>query len=344
MADAVPRAELRTAVFSDISKFAPNRVDELKATEFTRAIAESDAFLLAQLPFYQMKPLYVTFARWTGPLIGSYSGATVLVSAVAFTLFGFAVWALKPTRANPALWGLVVLTLTLTNAPFSFSKLASASSPDTLAGAFFIGGCVFLMRRRSTFIAAFCWACAVLARPDYMIGVLSFVPVLWALRRKERTTREVIQVVAIPAATYIAAAMLVPRYGLQVLLAHAFLGPFPDPAVGVNENVLSAYIEHLQESVIWMVAAGRPLFFIVLSIAGLFLLPKLPALLALAALLSIVVKVALFPSIEWGFQERYYFPSYFLVAFAWIHWYSTSLTRATSVDSRNAAEPRAGST
>jgi len=119
--------------------------------------------------------------------------------------------------------------------------------------------------------------------------------------------------------------LLIPGYSLKILLAHTFLGPFDDP-LGINNPVmdLATYWEKLKLNLLWILQSGRPAFFLLIGLAASYFLPANLTRLALAAVISILLKILIFPNIDGGYQERYYFTSYILIIIAYLS-YSKAL-------------------
>lgn len=181
----------------------------------------------------------------------------------------------------------------------------------------FLGGCAFILKGGRIYLAAACWAGAVLSRPDYILSILSLTPFLWIIRAEFRQRLAIIPILGIPLLVYLLSKLLIPGYNLPTLLAHSFLGPFYDPLAPDNPMMdLAVYWEKLKLNGLWLWQAGRPAFFLLLGLAAPFFLQAKSARLALAAVLGILMKILLFPNIDGGYQERYYFTSYLLIIVA----------------------------
>lgn len=310
----VPSDRLRHATFADLQQFSSGQVVKLHTSAYTQAVAENDHYFRSQLPFYKVKPLYVGLTRWLGDLTGSYARATVGISAASFFLYGMAIWLLKPAGLSALVWASLTLALTSIAVPVSFTRLASASTPDTLAAALFLWGCVFVLKARWAQVATVLWMGAVWARPDYIVFIAAFLPYLACQFHLGKQGPAVFCTLGLPWAAYLVTQVLWPNYSLSNLMAHTFLGPFPDPGALSNPPMSAGlYLEKLSQNVVWMFQVGRPAFFLTVGVVCVFVLPTRMALIALAAVLGILSKIVLFPNIDAGNQERYYFASYTLI-------------------------------
>lgn len=316
--DGMGNDQLRTSALAEVRAAFPARFENFVGggpdDEYRRIVATDDEALMAQLPFYAGKPLYVLGVFALGKLEGNFATATAHLSALAFLLLSVLAAIARPRLVPAAAW-LSGLGMACAFGAFSLSLLASASSPDTLSAALFLGG-VLLAGKQRIGLAALLLLLAQLARPDSVIPVLTFLVTLAVIDAKHRLPLLLGAGLAI--VVWQAVATLTAGYPLEVLLSTLIARqPFPGEArltLGSPEymQVLLRYLGDL---------AINPRF-LVLGLLGLVSLLicarngfRWPGVMLLTALVNIVAHAVLFPEVG-GYQERFFFVSYILILMA----------------------------
>ena len=138
------RVSLRQAALDDLQQaFGREAVSAMNAgNSYTRAVAVDDEAYAAQLPFYRVKPLYISLIGLVGKMLESYSKAAILICSVCFMGIAFALWQIRP-RGFPATVWFVMLVLLLFNPWARIYWYARAATPDPLAMLFFFGRFLF---------------------------------------------------------------------------------------------------------------------------------------------------------------------------------------------------------
>lgn len=316
--DGLSDDRLRNAALAEVRTAFPERFDDFVGggtdDGYRRTVAAEDTAFMAQLPFYTGKPLYVLGTFALGKLEGNFAAATAHLSALAFLLIGVLAAIARPRTVPTAAW-LLALVLACSFGVFPLSLLASASSPDTLSAALFLGG-VLLAGRQRIGLAALLLLLAQLARPDAIIPVLTFFLALAASDARHRLP--LLLGAGLGIAVWQAVTVLTAGYPLEVLLSTLVARqPYPGDArlaLGSPEymQVLFRYLADL---------AGNPRFLVLGAIGAVSLLVcarngfRWPGVLLLTALVNIVAHAVLFPEVG-GYQERFFFVSYVLILMA----------------------------
>jgi len=138
------RVSLRQAALDDLEQaYGKEAVSAMNAgNSYTQAVAVDDGAYAAQLPFYRVKPLYISLIGLVGKMLGSYSRAAILICSVCFMGIGLALWQIRP-RGFPAILWCVMLLFLLFNPWARIYWYARAATPDPLAMLFFFGRFLF---------------------------------------------------------------------------------------------------------------------------------------------------------------------------------------------------------
>lgn len=314
--DGTSDDQLRTYSLNEVRLAFPDRYDGfVEGSDYVKTVATNDASFSAQLPFYTVKPLYIAGVFLLGKLEGNFGIATAHVSAIAFFIVGIVAAIARPKATPTPIWLLGLVLISTYTGPFPLSLLASASSPDALSGALFLGGIV-LVGNGMLGLAAPLLLLSQLARPDAIVPVLIFLVTLAAVNRRHRVLLLSIAVLAI--CTRQAVTMFVESYPLAVLMS-TLIHPQPYPGemrliIGSTEymRILFVFLEGL---------AVNPRF-ILITLVGLCSLALSlkkragwPMVLLLTALSNILAHVLLFPEVG-GYYERFFFTSYLLIFMA----------------------------
>ena len=310
----MPDAEIRPWAIGQIEDYlGPEKAKRLhQGNEYARSVAQSDAALNAQIPAYSVKVLYVGLVALLNEVGINAARATVMVSAAGLVVLSVALWLVRPSKFSVHLWVIgIVGTMLLQHPPLS--ALAAAATPDSLAASLLFLGIYGIYRDRPSLpFATVCFSAMILARQDFIVTFIAVLPfVLYSMRSESKS--KMLIAVAAPIAVYLISRWFFPGFPWSTLIDHTFLGPFTLPEDPHPHVDLELYLTKLYENCSWLLQQPRP---IIAILAGLFVITRsVPAgqLLALGSLSNLAVRILLFPNIDGGNQERYYFASYFLV-------------------------------
>ncbi len=309
-----PPDELRVVALADIRRYVSDGQYRAitSGSDYRETVAREDRAFLQQLPMYQVKPLYVLLTALLGAIIGNLALATVVLAATGFFLIGIALYLLRPAGCAGGLWLLAVIGITYIGTP-QLVILAQASTPDSMAAGLLLLGLAAFFKKGRAATATVLFSLAVMSRPDYVIPIIFLFPVFLRMRMDNVCSRSGFYAVAcIPICVFVLAKMLWPGYGLMTLILHS-VGPFSYPADIDASAAAELYLPKLQENLAWLLSMPRVLLLVGASILS-FMASRDPyvRLIVLAAIGNVIARVLLFPNIDSGYQERYFFPSYFL--------------------------------
>lgn len=163
--------ELSDQVFTDIHSEVSEEVFEALTTgnSYSQTVYLESKSLEQQVPFYQIRPLYLALVKLFSYASGSYSKATYYVSALFAASIVIVLYQLLVTLGLNPLWVFPIVHIA------KLDKLARLSTPDAL-GAFVLLFCSYLLIRNrektsTSSIAAAFFFIAVLPffRTDYVI-------------------------------------------------------------------------------------------------------------------------------------------------------------------------------
>jgi len=188
---------------------------------YRQAVASEPLVLVAQLPFYSVKPLYPA-AMFVLTQAGVLPvAASVIVTRIGWVLMGCFLFAIIRLRLHflPAL-ACVALFMHLP----MVRALASYSTPDALCSALILGGLFFSLNMQSRSSGIFCQLCvvlAVVARPDSLLFVGPVL--LWFVARDVKYWPRAILVATVTLVCCVLQKQISGNYGWLVLFVHSFV-------------------------------------------------------------------------------------------------------------------------
>ena len=303
--------DLRSAALADIRRYVSD--EQYRAitsgSDYRETVARDDRAFLQRLPISQVKPFYVLLTALVGAITGNLAMATVIVSATGFFLIGLALYLLRPAGNAGSFWLLAVIGIMYFGTP-QFVLLAQASTPDSMAAGLLLLGLAAFLAKARVAMATVLYSLAVMSRPDYVIPIALLAPVFLRSRMDDLCSKGgFYAVTGIPICAFVLSKVLWPGYGLL------YVSQYP-----ADVDVYAAselYLTRLRENLEWLFTLPRFLLFVGASVLA-FLASRdaYVRLLVLAASGNVIVRVLLFPFVDSGYAERYFFTSYFLTLIA----------------------------
>ena len=288
------------------------------ATFLNNPLSNNTGNFIRQIPFYDIKPLYVTAVTMLHQLGASLAEATWLVSAFFFIILAVAIGLWRPTKAPHGVWLLAVIALMwLGNLPMQ--RLAGYSTPDAMAIAFLMVGFMAWWRNRS--LAGFTIACllAIFTRPDALITVLALTLFFTLFARKERllSMPHGVAIGVTMIGAYLALQNILGSVGWETLFYRGFINDNFDFTKATVTITWEQYWRALAWGLEHIISNPRILALTALSTVALFChyhhRQKEWLWFLLMGWGTFAVRFALFPN--WG-DERYHFFSYLLIMMA----------------------------
>lgn len=314
------QAALSRQVYSEIRRYVGDkRFETIVGGEgegddgaYRKRMMEIPEALAANLQFYSIKPLYIFLSKQATALTNNAAAATVLISAIALSLFIviFPLMFRWSTVAAIALWAL------LSTGEPKYLILGAAASPDSL-GILLAVSTVLLavIHRCSLWVVTPMALLAVLARPDiiFIITVL-FCGLAWLERKDGRLLSLMLCFAGITAVFIYLNAQALPW---STLFRHTFFGRQIYPSVIPQPVSIVNYLEVLERTLPQVVSWRTTLFLTFGSILALvpWLLSRTigrQQLLAAIAVINMVAHYLIFPTDEYG-HERMFLSSYILI-------------------------------
>ena len=231
---------LRDSTYNDVRSAVPYPSHFLALTGGTGGIYESTVYqdassLEQQLSFYRIRYVYVWTTYALGQLIGSFSQATVLISAAAGFLIvlmsGILFWNVKSIIAFLFIPPAVVFDGART--------LSRLSTPDAIAALATIFLCALILARRHI-AAALLIALLPLFRTDYIIFALATSFILFL----HSSSKLAVLSASFALLTYFAANYFAGNYGYVVVFNFTLIsGPQPYPLSMQISNDIQDYVE-----------------------------------------------------------------------------------------------------
>ena len=310
-------AEVRTHVsaaeFVELTGVNPRR-------PFRDVVFRDPVAFAQQLPYYSVKPLYVStialVARWSGSLVE----ASQYVSLVCYALLLVVLLLWWSPGNGRSLWLLVVAAL-LHVGTIPIRNVASLATPDALS-LLLLALAFFLLLRRSTTHASLATAViAVTARPDNIVLVLPlvafvafFAPLRWRIGIASAAGWTAVVVLVASGTNWVCGG-----YRWSQVFYRGVLYTPAYPAKYVPTPLIQTYLQALTVAVRRM-ATELPREIVVLLLGlglsiGIFGAGgrnRIGAWVALLATSAMVGRILVYPCVE----ERYFFFSYLLIAYA----------------------------
>lgn len=264
------------------------------------------------MPFYIVKPLYIGCSYLLYKLGFNLVTAVLLPSVLAFLGIGLLLfhWLSKYAGGSKA---IVLAFLFMCTPPFiSSAKLAT---PDCLSALLLLCSIYVLLQRGKHWTAFVFFALSVTARMDNIIAaaMLLMVPVI----AKKLKLQVYILMLLMLAAIYLAVSYLASRYGWGLSYVGDFTGRWYHSRAEYTGS-LKGYIVLLKSAILTGLQFSYVMIFFLLAFIG-FAVSKVANVMkntdhiyTIAAILIIIVRLLLFPSVEDRFNLAYYLIIYIL--------------------------------
>lgn len=310
-------ASLREAAQQDlIQAYGREAIDALNgANAYTRTVAQDDAAFESQLPFYRVKPLYISTIGVVGHALGSYARAAFLICGVCFVGVGLALWRIRPAGFSPMAWFVLLLVL-LFNSGTRLHWMAWAASPDPLAIVFFLAGFYGLFCKPALYWVPVCFGLSVWARPDYMVFEAGLLALYFWHSRSLRERSVCLGTAVLLVVLYFANTLSHQSYPMVALWQQAILGPFAHtPPLQAPADFAGVYWQAVQLDLA-TIFTRPPVYFCFAALA--YVLARgnpVHKALGVLAMGIFFFRVLLLPIYEWGVQERFFFMSYVVLLY-----------------------------
>ncbi|CAK0742725.1 membrane hypothetical protein [Gammaproteobacteria bacterium] len=310
---------LRTRSLAEVKKYvsAEQYSHFIGGSYFRETVAKDDRAFIEQLPAYLVKPLYVLLTGLLGVILDNIALASVLISAAGFFMMGGALYLLRPPDIYEPFWLVATMGVLYLGHP-SLTLLTRVATPDSLATGLILMGFWAYLRKPQSVLPIILISLSILARPDSIITTVCLFPLFAKFFIKGITRVEwLFGSVMTPILIYSLGKTFFPGLGFAELIIYAIKGPFPYFSSMETSQFIGIYSQALQNDFLSLITLPRIDIFLIASLALLvFSKNHYAKLIVLAALGNLVVKVILFPNFDVGYQERYFFISYFLLLFA----------------------------
>jgi hypothetical protein len=247
---------------------------------------DADAFQ-TQLPFFNIKPLYLISVYIFYKLGAALTYATIIPSLIAFLCMNVLAyfWCRRFRLSFPALIIALMLVCVIT-IPF-----ATRSNPDGLAFLFAFAGAFFFLETENLFIAVVFLVLSILTRPDYIIFALLLYSIVLMAKWKRKVPFFISSsYLLLLLLSYYLPLKIMSNPGWSTLFFHAFINNTANPAAKqtvtiplylkvINHNILTAkgiaafaFLVLLSLPVLWFKriqskeSALYKLFFIVVAV------------------------------------------------------------------------------
>lgn len=241
--------QIHSTVYNTVQKNLPKKKyeDLVDPAQPYRVKMQKDAAAFeSQLPFFDIKPIYLLIAFIFYKLGVSLSYATVLPSVVSFFFINVVsfFWCRKfnlPTNISV----LILILICIVSFP-----LAIRSNPDTLACLFLLISSYFFLETDNLLYSILFLLLSVLTRPENIIFsfLLLSIVIIGKWNKKVSLFSLAIYLALLLLAYYIPVKMMnYPGWGS--LIYHAFIDNMVDPAIKQTIS-LSAYVKVLRENVL----------------------------------------------------------------------------------------------
>lgn len=290
-------AELLASTFSDVrTQVADHTYNALTNANdnYRLTVASSPAALEQQVPFYQIRVIYLLLISSFGWLFGSVAFATSAVSAIASGLIVFLAGCfLRHCRS----WFLflsfpIVISVVVMEA-------ARLSTADALAALGVISA--FLLLHRSQLLASCLLICLLpLFRTDFVI--LSLLCGLYFLI--DGKARYALLTIAVSTGLYFAVNHIVGNYGYQTIFNFTLVtGPVPFPATLEVNAPWHLYVTIYQNGLLRLLSL--PDFYLAFAVLPLLLLRQTDRILKPAVVICFAFIIAHFTLFPAAFARNY---------------------------------------
>lgn len=323
-----PFSRVHENVYFNAQKNLPQKkykeLVDIKDKYRTKMAADAFAFE-TQLPYFDIKPVYLISAFVFYKIGFSLAYATVLPSLISFAFINFIsfVWLKKFSLSFKALLAALLLICCLA------IPLATRSNPDGLSCLFLLTGSYFFLEYKNLFLSVFFLILSILVRPENII--FSFLLYSIVLAGKwERKVPIYISLIylCLLALSYFLPEKLMSNAGWSSLFYHAFIDNTADPFVKQTITV-SIYLKVIQENFLNIKSLALFILLFILSVLILqrtsfrFKKADLYQLYYVAVIASVIIKLLLFPMLSF----RFILPSLLLLVFAAVKEYQLKYLR-----------------
>ena len=283
------------------------------------ATFENSQYFVSQLPFYNVKPLYVALGAGLSAMGLDYVDSFVLISALAYFLTGILLYYWIVAITKNRLLSAAVILLTLLSPPILMS--GRIPGPDMLAALTILAAVYLLLEKRLWFYSFLILTVSIAIRPDNIVFLCLILLYVYLTGRKYNAirTKWLLTFFIMSVALYLTINMLSGNYGWFTLFYHSFIERLNDPAAFNEQFSLTAYFGGLAAAVkdYPYSFSSLPLYLLILCIAAYIFKRSEDHVLLLFAgvvVVNLMVKIVLFPD----FDDRFYTAYYLLILILFI--------------------------
>jgi hypothetical protein len=289
----------------------------VQGNNYVETVASDDQAFQEQLPAYKLKTFYILLISLISLLIGNISFSSVIVSSISFFIIGNTLFLMKPNSIKLQNIYLIFILLVMYLGEPKFILFCNVATPDSLAIALTLLGLHFLISNKKLFISILFFSLAILARPDSVVTYLCFIPLIYKIKNEIFTNLRLFSYALIPFLTYVISSYFFPGFGLKELIIFTIKGPFPNIMNIDTSNFWEIYFKALKNDFVSMFSLTRFSLFFFFNLMFLYLLKKEVAFfILLATLTNIILKIILFPNFDYGYGERFFCTSYFVIIYS----------------------------
>jgi len=295
-------------------------------------LANDSASFSAQLPFYAVKPLYISFAYLCYRLGFSLIEATILPSVISYLLIGILLfyWLSLYLRLPVS---FIVSFLVMISSPLV--EVAKLSTPDSLSALLLVSSFYFILEKPSLFFVTLFMVLSIFARLDNVIACVLIISLIYFSKKWNRQiTRAAFLLIIISfVLCYTLITLKAKKYGWSIF----FYNDFADhlhPLYGSEAHFsITDYFKLMYEHL--MSAINHSYFVIFMALlflnfnTGLSLM-KLPfeKLFALLIPAILFIRFILYPDIS----DRFYVAWYLVILILLVrNFYPTSIVPASAL-------------
>jgi hypothetical protein len=277
--------ELSDTTFRDVAAYlTPDMYAQLtgatgdptdKNNAYRRTILDDPSALAEQIPFYSVKPLYPALMLVLGAVGIPLGLASVVISSVAYALFGLLVFAWLRRHLRP--WPALLAAALIAVSPV-FSALPKLSTPDAVSLMLVAAALFAFVELRKPGLAIAVLVVAELARPNNVLLALAVICACAVARPASGVRLPRLSAIAAGVGA-VGLVMVVGRlsgyYGLPTQFYDAVVALLPHPALGAPTVPLMEVLRLYATRAVGLVDSPAPLF-VLLAILALLLRIRKP--------------------------------------------------------------------
>ncbi len=282
--------------------------DSTNAYRYT--LANNAGAFNEQLPFYVVKPLYISLAYLAYKAGFSLPQATLVPSFISYLLIGLLFFHWLSLYLHFSISFFVSLLIMISSPLIGVAKL---STPDCLSALLLLGSFYFIIEKPSLSLALVCMCLSVFARMDNVIScMLTMTAIYWSKNwNRQLSSRTFLLIVGLFIFCYLMVGLIASQYGWSIFFYNDFARHL-HPVYGTKEHFRFAdYFRLMYEHV--MSAVNRSYFFIFMAFHALnvSLLKRSSFDKTFAILIPVIllIRFILYPDIS----DRFYIAYYLLI-------------------------------